>query len=295
MSEHARIDPERLAALIDGRLSEAEVGALRAELAHADDDTLAAFADAIALTESPARSDATGTPADRSIVSIHSARRWRYLIVGALAAAALITVVLARPRTDGSVNNAAFAPQQLASALATSGGTDGTRPWGVTRGGSAVSDGARAARIGALLTDFELRSSPDSTTRAIARELADLLADVPGGSSVALEFRAIADGNTPDATARRSAAGHAMLLADGAILRAAAWLEAARIASAGGDAAFFARFPGERALGEVNPPEDTSAPERDAMSRLRTAVRPSAGAFAGLRADAETLLRYLTR
>lgn len=295
MSERARIDPERLAALIDGRLGEAEAVALRAELAHADDDTLAAFADAVAFTGDSANSVLLETSAEPSVVSIRSARRWRYPIVGAIAAAALIAVVLARQRGGNLRSTQGYEPQLLAIALSTESVTDATRPWGVTRGRTAVSERARAARVGVLLTDFEIRASGDSITRVIARELADLLADVPGGSSVVLEFREIADGNPQATSARRSAARHAILLADGASLRAAAWLEAARIASASRDTAFFARFPAERAMKTIEPAGDMRASERDAMNRLTAAEHPAPSTLPGLRAAAETLLRYLTR
>ena len=81
------IDSERLAALIDGKLGSAERQALLAQLASADDEMLATFADAVAVhgelrTTAPVRA------------------RWMHWnrAAGLAAAAAMLGAVLTRGR-----------------------------------------------------------------------------------------------------------------------------------------------------------------------------------------------------
>src|SRR3569833_2178062 len=90
VSKPSRIDPERLAALMEGKLSASEAAAVRAELAASDPELLAAFADAGAVaSELGIINDA---PAIRPASRRRSIYGWSAL--GALAAAALVFAVV---------------------------------------------------------------------------------------------------------------------------------------------------------------------------------------------------------
>jgi len=148
VSESQRIDPERLAALIDGRLSESEAAVLRRQLAASDDATLAAFADAVVVSRE--LDPASGVqPSD--VIPIRagqSARRWT--ILSTAAAAVIVAAIVLRFRT-GDV----YEPRQFARALPPTVSTTEGSVWGETRGlRTELSDRVLSARIGALLTDL---------------------------------------------------------------------------------------------------------------------------------------------
>lgn len=254
MPDPVRIDPERLAALIDGRLSEADAAAVRAQLAHADADTLAAYADAVAIAGELAPA-AAPAPDVRPIASARSAA-WRWAAPAAgLLAAGLVGVLVLRPSRGDSVvadvtrdlHGVALAPPA----------------WTATRAiDSPITERGRAVRLGVLLVQHALLSrTADRAATDRAREIAALLEGIPGGSAVAGEWRG-------GASVPRDAAARAESLADPDFVRFGAWLESARTAAAARDTAWFETH-GVGPVERVRAASDLSAAGREVISAVR--------------------------
>lgn len=122
MTDNQRIDPERLAALLDGRLGDADAAVVRAQLADADDDTLSAYADAVAVS---AELGEAATPGVVSIESARKARRWRTPAFAAAAAAAAVAVFMFRPSVATDVSR----PALYAAALPAGATSAGSPVW----------------------------------------------------------------------------------------------------------------------------------------------------------------------
>jgi hypothetical protein len=245
VTDSQRIDPERLAALLDGRLSDADAVALRQQLAAADDDMLSAYADAVVVArELDAANPGSVELAAKTTIPIDTARRRRshrrWIVGAAAAAAAVATVIIWRPTrlADG------YAPAQFAAAIPAGARGLEESAWSSTRGGDGLSARARAARVGALLIDLELDVARGYSTRDHLLAVVALLAASPGGSPVAASLRAIAADSVVRLTGPRlnELGRQAIAVVEPSPAIAGAYLEAARVAAAAGDTAFFSRY-----------------------------------------------------
>jgi hypothetical protein len=228
LTDPDRIDPQRLAALIEGRLSQHEAAAVRRQLAVADDDAITAFADAVVVTGQ------LGT-ADRPHRSWIRASR---LFLLASAAVLVVAVAFAwnRARGDG------YLPTTYVATISGGAAPDGGVAWSAFRGGTtALSDRAAGVRVGALLVDLEWRARHRDSTNVALLELAHVLAGVSGGRELSDSVGALPVSSIASVpSARAQAFGHrAIGLVDRDAAGAGAYLEAARIATAGGDVEFF--------------------------------------------------------
>jgi hypothetical protein len=242
MSQSKSIDPERLAALIDGRLDPAQAAAVRAQLAGADDDAVAAFADAIAISGGSAEAIPIGRPKVR--------RRW-FLAVSAAVAAVLIAV-LTRTYWQREAARGQFAASVYAAAVPSSAALPPAPVWGSSRGSAAAqTDVGRWVRLGALVTDLEVAlARHDTTSQRIADAFAANIEDLPGVGSLPSDIRTFA-GATADSSRLEEAVARAAALGDSAFVIAGAWLEAARLASASSDSGFFSLHPADAALASI--------------------------------------------
>ena len=233
------IDPERIAALIDGRLNADQRAALLAEL-DASPEAFEAYSDAVAALrdidgDRPA-SIGGGTPPSGRV-----SRPFRsYAPTIALAAVILIAVAL--PLARSARGPRLDEPRTLAALLQpTSSGV--TTPWSELRGsGDALSPRARGVRIGARIVDLELLArSRDTSAARVALQVAALLDGIPAGSLAASAYRSLAvtGTGTPSPAALGGAASFAEQVAGGAEVRAGAWIEAARVAAAQRNESFF--------------------------------------------------------
>jgi hypothetical protein len=259
-----QIDPERLAALLDGRLSPAEADAVRQQLATADDDTLAAYADAIAVS-----AELTDTSDRGVVIPIGKARRKRqWAIATVAAAAAVITIFLYGPaqRAPG------YQPAAYALALSDSAKLPDEQAWSATRGANGgVLDPARSIRIGALLTDLELGAKRGDTSKVYAMRLAELLGGAGEGPARASLQNIAGEKGAPNQQKVHEVGRQVLALAQVHQSRAnlGAYLEAARIAALSEDNKF---------LDKVLPPplfrleSDTTldASTKDALRTLET-------------------------
>jgi hypothetical protein len=289
------IDRERLAALLDGRLGPADADAVRAELAAADDDTLGAYADAIAIAaqDESARDVAPG--------GTTRARRWWALSASAAIVLLLAVMVMRAPRLGTRAETTSvLEPTTLAAALDARATVPTSTAWGSMRGTEPPVAGTRerAARVGALLTDFALAvQRHDSAANSIASSLGALIGEVAGGRSVAEELGQFASG---PARARTPVHAHdvsnrALGMVDEKVARPAAWIEAARLASSAGDATFLARFPAEGALASLAGDTSLDATTRATVKRVLVETRRSHVDSAALNAGLDELLRRLAQ
>ena len=237
------IDPERIAALIDGRLSAAERETVLAEL-DASPEALEAYADAVAALGEEA-SAASSTGGGVSLELERGRRRFRtYAPTLAVAAALLIAVSVPMLRRTGGPD--LEAPHALAALVQPSGDavTVWQQPsWTELRGTTdALSARARAVRIGARIVDLGLLARVrDSSAARVALQVASLLDGIPAGGMAASAYRAFADPTTADLSddALRRAESFAEQVAGTSEVRAGAWLEAARVAAVARDGSFF--------------------------------------------------------
>jgi hypothetical protein len=287
LTSNSPIDPERLAALLDGRLSDAEAASVRAQLADADDDTLSAFADASAI--------ASELGVHETVVPINRRRRWSIAVVSALAAAALLAVVLV-PRKNDSASSSEYAIAGFVSALPSNVAPGDASPWSVTRGGNVVSPRARAARLGVLLLHLGIAQSKGTSDTATAGRIAQLVGELPTGAPVMLELQDYTKGSATLSAERVEQLGQEVLsMVDSTIADASAYLEAARIASAAGDVGFFSKHPLSTRLAQLRSSGALEESERARVVELAAMQRVERGDLNVLQSRIEALLSDLTR
>ena len=295
-----RIDPETLAAFLEGGLAPAERERVMRALAESPDayaDFLEAAAVAreldpqssVAAVEIGASAKPKGTP----VVPIAAKRRGtRWYVAPALIAAGIAAVVVVRLNNDGAgVRSVALAPSiQLVrpgsgSVAATLGdGWDQPR-WSVVRGGeSGVGDAARAFRAGARYAELEVAAQAgDAAAVARASEsLARTAETVDAGAPVAAQLRAFAG----DSARTRVADQLRSLLGAVNEFDAGVWTESARLALLANRLDFFApqgepiselkrliatldsTSPTVAPLRAIAPARTWTAADKDSLSRL---------------------------
>lgn len=225
------IDPQRLAALLDGRLDEHEREALLAELGDSDEE-FSIFADALFLgraaeAEGTARAhegaDVPATPAYRgepATVAAESAAEPAAhgpsnIGVSRVEPARSADVIDIRSRRGkpgraGWIVAAALAAAAVLAVLWPHGGEAGPgafvallgadaripeeSAWGAVRGGEDVLPASqRAVRLGARLVDLRIaaRSRDSAAVDTLAPQAAALVLPVPGGGAVSDQLRAL--------------------------------------------------------------------------------------------------------
>lgn len=277
------IDPERLAALIDGRLDPHEREALLAQIAASSDEDVEVFADALAVTR-----ELEGSTEGREATTLAEARarrrmRWRRP-AGLLAIAAVLVTVFVLPRWQRTGGEDARDPGRFVGALAQADRglpVDwDTQPWGVTRGAAdMLSPEARALRVGARMTDLELAArAADPRTAELAASIVALLEEIPGAAPAATEYRALMSVDSGSSReqltrlaerARRTASS----FVDRDYLELGAWLEAARLAAAARDTAFFDSRTSRDVLDHARELRGLPPPARAALDSLSAVGR----------------------
>jgi hypothetical protein len=294
------MDPQRLAALLDGRLDQTGRAELLAQLASSD-EALEAYADAVAIVGELA-------PAGRGRSEvIHRAHwlqppAWRWVaIAAALAGVAVTPWLWTRAR---SVNRED--PGRFVSALAISEGQLPRQwyatPWPGMRGAAQpLTPTARAARLGARLVDLEVAlRTRDTTVAQLTAEITGLVEDLPAAGPVATMYRDVAQRTGAGVPAQEleplltRARVAATRLAGADLVQLGAWAEAGRLAAAQRNAGFFqareSRSLLERAPGLANLP----AAAHVVLQRLQSDL-PAGGPpeWSALEPDLTELLRAL--
>ena len=180
---------------------------VRDQLSHADQVTIDAYMDAVAVhadlagdqpigQSSPARDIRTAVAHKR-----FPSRLWAWSAPVALAAAAAFVFVV-KSRNESS----AFAPASYSFGPIAQLSENATTVWGVERGAVMTTAEKKAsARIGALLADFEATSGEDAKT--VARSLVAALGALSGGQIVSAPYLQFATSEGPrmdDATRREN-------------------------------------------------------------------------------------------
>jgi hypothetical protein len=272
------VDPERLAALLDGRVSDAERAELMARLSSSP-EMLAVLADAAAAQGE------LGSASDEEGRAPVARRRFRFLspaAIGWLAAAAVVAAVavpLLRRGESFGQDPTAYARLLSSYDQGLPTGWD-VRPWGVTRSSNqAVTAEGRSWRLGARLTDLELAVvNRDTVMASLARDVASLLADVPLSGMAAATFQQLAErasaANTDLSTllVRGREQLESVAAVDRSALRFGAWIEAARVAAVRKDSAFYATTETRHAMNNLARVDPLAPDAREALVSLRTAL-----------------------
>jgi hypothetical protein len=290
------IDPERLAALLDGRLAGRERDEALARLAALDDEALGAYADAAAVTRELEAEDAAQGVADAKVLSFRAPRRARRPGAPVLAlAATLAAVALGVGTWAARGGRDADDPGRYAALRGGTGVPAGwdAAPWTAVRAADAPLDPrVRAVRVGARLTDLQAAAAARDVagTRQAAADVQALLAPLPAAGPAAAVYGEVRRRAGEPAAAlepalargRRSAAR----LAGEEGVALGAWAEAARLAAARHDAAFFRARATRQALARAGRLDLPAA--RAALDRLRAISDPPD--WASLQRDATALL-----
>jgi hypothetical protein len=282
------IDPERLGALLDGRVKGRERDELLARLA-ASDEGLEAFADALAVHDELRDEDARAAEAadDPRVVPFRRPVRraaWgrgpRLALAAALAAAALGIATWGLDRGRGGADD----PGRYAALLGAPGLPAGweASPWTAARAaGETLDPRARAVRVGARITDLEAAAAAGDPAgaRQAAAEVGALLGDLPAAGPAASVYDEIGRRAGEPAAAlaplreqgRRTAA--ALAGEEGVAL--GAWAEAARLAAARRDQRFFRAHATRRALQAAAGDAALPPSARSAVEGIRAALAAS--------------------
>ncbi len=305
-----RIDPERLAALADGRLAPREREALLNELAASEEDVeaLADLSAVLAELERDERQPVAGSgapPADvvpfrpAAPTAVPPAQR-RRTPWAALAAAAVLVIAVGigvQRRAGGPPFDA---PADLVAQLdPPAAGDAAIAPliWNGARGTMPLADAARAHRVGARVFTLELAvARGDTSAGTLAAQVAAQLRDVPGGAPAAAAYARLVDGSAT-ADARRAAldagwqASAELLGAEP--LRRGAWLAGAREAAAARDVAYFRTRAAQRVLDGLREARDLSPTDARTVDALRRVAGGAAPDWDSLGRGVTALLETL--
>jgi hypothetical protein len=293
-------EAERLAALLDARLGADAQADVLSRLA-TDDEALAAYAEAAAVTRALEEEDAAAgvtplRPAARRASPLLGARRWG-AVAAVAAAAALAPLAWNRMRPGGLQEPGALAERLATTGTALPADWDPS-PWGSTRSASdPMTPRARAVRIGARLVELELAlRGQDPAAARTAAQVGLLLGELPGSGPAVSIFRDIqARAGAPWAELepqmeQGSEAAAAMAGEDD--VRLGAWLQAARIAAGRRDIEFFRT----RATSAALDPLQGDPATRAAAERIRTLTSTEGTPdWDALSAEAADLLSAIAR
>lgn len=246
------IDPERLAAFLDGRVAEPERSAVVKQIASSD-EAYDVLVDVSAVL-----------PEVESTTLVHDApaakRRFRFarskrvsVVVLAFAAMLVFAVAVKSWLNRGATNGDG---PLVALATPTNGlDADFYRAplWSATRGESApIRSDARAVRLGVRLADVSLSvNAPTSSGSSALADIAELLDGIPGAAATAAQIRSMsATSDSSDAQARNAYAD-VVQFADRALVDAGFTLELSRAAARSRNSDFFTNARTARALARV--------------------------------------------
>ena len=285
------VDAERLALLLEGKLSADDRAKLVAELEQSP-ELREAFADAAAVLDEVApnvKADA------KPVIPIRSAPSRRQRFTGFAIAAGLV-LALAVPVTRWVRRSNDFPePSAVVAMLASSAVSRPltAEPWRELRGaGQALPVQARAVRIGALIADLEVASiQHDTGADRIAARIGSLANEYPGGSVAGDTYRALTSAS--DASTRGEARRTMETLVGSRELRLGAWLETARLAAAAHDSSFFASTVTRSALRIAASMTSDQPAGRDALTRLSNVLATPTRDWSAISAETDRLLAAL--
>jgi len=264
------IDPERLAALIDGKLGNAERQAVLSRLASAGDETVGTFADAVAVKAELETRSTEGQLGGKFVHSRWPRTAWLAAAAAVVAAAGVGSYAW---RTGGQLTDD---PTRFVDFVEGARLESPAMHFWATRGGTVASSArgeALAVRIGACITDLGLAArAGDPAAREIVASILRTLGEVDGSTSAIAKYRRLelqlSAGGRPREEQLRDAARSAALAAGPSATRAGAWVEAARVAAAHRDRSFFTHAASRAVLDSIANAE-LPEPAQDAVVRVR--------------------------
>jgi hypothetical protein len=295
-------DPERLAALLDGRLSGAERDALLARLA-ADDEDLALFAEAAAVQRELEEADEAAAvpgvlplrrPAARAARGLD--RRW--LAAAAVVAGLALLPMAWRATQGGAVREPAQAVAMMEDQAAGLPPGWDVRPWSGTRGDGNPADDALSVQLGAFMVDLELavRARNAEATRLLAQRIGLMLSAAnTSGTVAASQFNALAERAGADPAELLPVLEDASELAADALDRdryaLGAWAEAARFAADRRDAAFFRDDLSRRTLDRTEELVEDDEEAQAAIAAIRASLEAESILWPELEGGLDGLMR----
>jgi hypothetical protein len=235
-----RIDPETLAAFLEGGLAPAERERVMRALAespeaYADFTEAAAVARDVDVTANTPLEPATVVP-----IQAAKARRTSWYVAPILLAAGIAAVVVVKRGAGVGANTGAaimlaqathVVPGPSGAVTTTLGESWDQPPWSVARGGeSGAGDAARAFRAGARYAEMEVavRAADSAATTRLAETLARAAESVDAGGPIAAQLRDVRV-TTTAADRARVAARLRSVLGASATFDAGVWTETARL------------------------------------------------------------------
>ena len=293
MSE-PRIDPERLAALLDGRLTADERAALLERMAESR-ETMELLGDAAAIAHELAPTD----PA-KPVNVVPGPARWRqpsWRVAAAAAVVAAIAIPLwMQSRASAVDGNEALALLSVPIVQPTTGVLD---PWRASRGDDAtVTPRGRAVRVGARTIDLEVsqQAADRVSDSAFLNDISAVLVRVPASAPVVASVRMILADSSPGDRATRMVEVRNTL---GSLLgrewvATGAFIEAARVAARLEDSAFFANSRSRSLMERVSRNVELDSAARQAATRaLAIGWNTTPVDWAALQRELTMLLRVL--
>jgi hypothetical protein len=294
MSSEYSIDPETLAALLDGRLSTERASQVRSQLTSADRATVEAYMDAVAITDELGSDEVVSTT-QSSVRQLNTSpshqRRRRWFGPSAIALAAAAAFVLMRT----GKSDTQYAPAMYVAALSTQPAQPDPMLIAATRGdGAPIAEHTRAIRVGMLLTRIEAGVQAGSVVDDELAAITGLLQAIPGASALAGTFESFRrNPSTLRDKAQRWSAGQAALTTVGAeFALAGVYLESSLVASAAGDQSFFAHT----AATDLKAASESSTIEpaqRNQLLLLIREIQATPRNLGAIHAQSESLLRSM--
>jgi hypothetical protein len=312
---------EEIGALLDGRLESGPRTELLARLAASDED-FDVWADTAAVLreaeDGAAENEPTVVPTEEpersaDVIPLRPRRAsvWQGPAVRWLAAAAVLATIGLIPVLRSRANSWRDPTRLVALSPGARLPTDWDYAWDtrhVTRGGGyvAAEEAGLASQLGALQVDLEVAARSGSLDQAsqLANRMAALLGDAGGGGGIApiyTEVAQAANRRDPQLPRSASAAGETLaeFFGDDATrdyLALGGWTEAARLAAARGDAAFFRGRESRKALEVAAGLGDLNREAKAAVAHLHTiAGQTEVRSWGAVKNDLETLQDELAR
>ena len=293
------VAPDRLAAFLDGRLTEQERAEIVSQLSRspADAGLLADTAAVLQEVDVHEFTPSTGTRRVRepaAPTAWGSKRRWIGVAAAIVVVAGASWFVMQRTTTDDA------GPARYVAMLATSerlpAGWNG-QPWSATRSTTdgPMSSRARAVRLGARLVDLQVAANTaDSVVATIASDIARLLSAMPAAAVISNRYSEISRRAGESSASLQPAldeAGSAVRLAAGADdVDLGSWLEAGRLAAIRGDASYFSSTWSRRHFDRLATAADLPAETKTTAERVRSTVVSRSPAWSRVNADLTTVL-----
>jgi hypothetical protein len=295
------VAPDRLAALLDGRLSEQERVDLLRQLAVSPAD-LAVLAQATAiLREVEDQPQSQPTQPRRVAEAAPATSRWTNKRQAISVAAAVVVVAFGAWFVMRSTSPTALGPAHYIASLERPTdplpqGWEG-QPWSRTRGDAngALSPRARGVRLGALLVDLQVAvTTTDTAAVGIAQTIARLAGTMPAGGAISDRYMEIAGRATEPPTSLQpvldQAASAVRVAAGEQAVDLGSWLETARLAAARRDRSYFQKSATSTMLAQLTGGSEATPQMQTTVEQVRSTVASQSPSWEQLSLDLTLLL-----